>query len=97
MQVPQQTVKDWTDGFTESCLRQEPVNPPGFDPPIYNVWKQQAKSNAASASSSASITELASSATECTIGGPGQAALAQLLAQPSSRSLIRSCRCSSTG
>jgi predicted transcriptional regulator len=48
VQVPQQTVKDWTDGFTESCLKQESVNPPSFDPPIYNVWKQQTKSNAVS-------------------------------------------------
>jgi DNA-binding XRE family transcriptional regulator len=46
--VAQQTVKDWTDGFTESPEDGLSVFPPGFEPPIYNVWKQQTKTNAVS-------------------------------------------------
>jgi hypothetical protein len=38
--VAQQTVKDWTDGFTESPDDGLSVFPPGFEPPIYNVWKK---------------------------------------------------------
>jgi DNA-binding XRE family transcriptional regulator len=41
--VAQQTVKDWTDGFTESPEDGLSVFPPGFEPPIYNVWKKQTK------------------------------------------------------
>jgi hypothetical protein len=34
--------------FGESCLAKDSPFPPGFEPPIYNVWKQQTKSNAVS-------------------------------------------------
>jgi DNA-binding XRE family transcriptional regulator len=46
--VPRQTIDGWTADFAESCLAQDSANPPGFEPPIYNVWKQQAKTNAVS-------------------------------------------------
>ena len=44
--VPRQTIDDWTKDFAESCLVKDSAFPPGFEPPIYNVWKQQTKSNA---------------------------------------------------
>jgi DNA-binding XRE family transcriptional regulator len=46
--VPQTTVDRWNADFTQTCQEQERVNPLGFDPPIYNVWKQQTKTNAVS-------------------------------------------------
>jgi SOS-response transcriptional repressor LexA len=46
--VPQQTIGEWLKGFTEMSDSDISVIPPGFEPPIYNVWKQQAKSNAVS-------------------------------------------------
>ncbi len=45
---PQQTVTEWTKGFTESPADGLSVIPSNFDPPIYNVWKQQTKTNAVS-------------------------------------------------
>lgn len=48
VEVPQTTIDRWTADFTQNCQEQEWVNPPGFEPPIYNVWKQQVKSNAVS-------------------------------------------------
>lgn len=39
--VPQQTVDDWLSGFTENSAAEESVKWSGFEPPIYNVWKQQ--------------------------------------------------------
>jgi DNA-binding XRE family transcriptional regulator len=46
--VPRKTIDDWTTDFGESCLAKDSPFPPGFEPPIYNVWKQQTKSNAVS-------------------------------------------------
>ena len=40
---PQQTIADWTKDFTETSISEESVKWPDFDPPIYNVWKQQTK------------------------------------------------------
>ena len=38
----QQAVATWEEGFTKKLTERNFVN---FDPPIYNVWKQQAKSD----------------------------------------------------
>ena len=46
--VSQQTVVNWEEDFTKSPEGGLLVNPPNFEPPIYNVWKQQAKTNAVS-------------------------------------------------
>jgi len=46
--VPRQTIDDWVKDFADTCLEKVSAFPPGFDPPIYNVWKQQAKTNAVS-------------------------------------------------
>ena len=46
--VPQPTIKGWTDDFIETLAAKHSIIPPGFEPPIYNVWKQQAKSNTVS-------------------------------------------------
>jgi predicted DNA-binding protein YlxM (UPF0122 family) len=46
--VPRKTIDDWTNDFGESPSDGLSPNPPGFDPPFYNVWKQQTKSNAVS-------------------------------------------------
>jgi DNA-binding XRE family transcriptional regulator len=46
--VPRQTIDGWTADFAESCLEKVLEFPPGFEPPIYNVWKQQTKTNAVS-------------------------------------------------
>lgn len=45
VQVPQQTLADWMKGFTENLVTEDSVKWHDFDPPIYNVWKQQNKSN----------------------------------------------------
>jgi DNA-binding XRE family transcriptional regulator len=42
------TASDWSKGFSESPESGLSEFPPGFEPPIYNVWKQQAKTNAVS-------------------------------------------------
>lgn len=42
------TASDWSKGFSESPEPGLSEFPPGFEPPIYNVWKQQAKTNAVS-------------------------------------------------
>lgn len=44
-QVPQQTIADWIQNFTENLTTKESVNWSNFTPPIYNIWKQQDKSN----------------------------------------------------
>ncbi len=44
--VTQQAVATWEDDFTNICADHDFVNSRDFDPPIYNVWKQQSKSNA---------------------------------------------------
>ena len=40
------TIKAWCDDFLGTCQEQELSIPPGFTPPIYNVWKKQTKTNA---------------------------------------------------
>lgn len=42
------TASDWSKGFSELFQANKSEFPPGFEPPIYNVWKQQAKTNAVS-------------------------------------------------
>ena len=42
------TAGNWEDDFVKSCQEQEFALPPSFEPPIYNVWKQQTKTNAVS-------------------------------------------------
>ena len=42
------TASDWSKGFSESPELGLSEFPPGFEPPIYNVWKQQTKTNAVS-------------------------------------------------
>jgi DNA-binding XRE family transcriptional regulator len=46
--VARPTVVNWEEEFVKSPEDGLLTNPPGFDPPIYNVWKQQAKTNAVS-------------------------------------------------
>jgi DNA-binding XRE family transcriptional regulator len=46
--VSQPTVKSWEEDFIGSPEDGLFINPPGFEPPIYNVWKQQTKTNAVS-------------------------------------------------
>ncbi len=41
--VHQDTVSDWTKSFTEKLESNNSVNSTNFEPPIYNVWKQQAR------------------------------------------------------
>ena len=36
------TASDWSKGFSESPEPGLSEFPPGFEPPIYNVWKKQA-------------------------------------------------------
>ena len=42
--VTAETVSQWTMGFSDSSASVESENFHGFDPPIYNIWKQQDKS-----------------------------------------------------
>ena len=42
------TASEWGKGFSESLAAKVSEFPPGFELPIYNVWKQQAKTNAVS-------------------------------------------------
>lgn len=39
--VPRKTIDDWSEDFADTCLAKDLPFPPGFEPPIYNVWKQQ--------------------------------------------------------
>lgn len=48
VQVPRKTIDDWTEDFGGSPEDGLPPFPPGFTPPIYNVWKKQTKTNAVS-------------------------------------------------
>lgn len=48
VQVPRKTIDDWTKDFGEIPLDGNSPFPPGFTPPIYNVWKKQTKTNAVS-------------------------------------------------
>lgn len=40
------TISEWSKGFSENLAAKESENWSGFPPPLYNVWKQQNKSNA---------------------------------------------------
>ena len=42
---PQQTIADWMKAFAETSISEESVKWTDFEVPIYNVWKQQTKSN----------------------------------------------------
>jgi hypothetical protein len=42
------TFTTWSESFSNTCLEKVLEFPPGFEPPIYNVWKQQTKTNAVS-------------------------------------------------
>ena len=42
------TASEWAKGFSETLAAKLSEFPFGFEPPIYNVWKQQTKSNAVS-------------------------------------------------
>ena len=43
--VPQQTLVDWMKGFTGNLEAEDSVKWHDFDPPIYNIWKQQTVAN----------------------------------------------------
>lgn len=47
VKVPAGTIPGWEKEFLESCREQDSRNS-NFEPPIYNVWKQQVKTNAVS-------------------------------------------------
>ena len=40
-----QTIDDWVKGFADLASDAKSANWQSFDPPIYNVWKQQPHSN----------------------------------------------------
>ena len=42
VQVPRQTIDGWVKDFAEMSDSDISAFPLGFEPPIYNVWKQQA-------------------------------------------------------
>lgn len=46
--VSAKTIDNWEEDFCNSPEGGLLQNPPGFEPPIYNVWKQQTKTNAVS-------------------------------------------------
>lgn len=43
--VAQNTVTGWEKEFIEKSITDNLINSPDFDPPLYNIWKQQSKSN----------------------------------------------------
>lgn len=45
VEVPRQTIADWENEFAEKCQNHNSANLSDFDPPLYNIWKQQSKSN----------------------------------------------------
>ena len=45
VEVPRQTVTDWENKFAETSISEESANFSDFEVPLYNVWKQQTKSN----------------------------------------------------
>ncbi len=45
VEVTRQAVATWEDEFTKKLEADNFVNWSNFTPPIYNVWKQQSKSN----------------------------------------------------
>jgi predicted transcriptional regulator len=46
--IDRATASRWEEGFVQTCQEQDRTFPAGFEPPIYNVWKQQTKSNTVS-------------------------------------------------
>ena len=48
VEVSQPTVVGWQDDFIKNSTSEDFINSRDFDPPIYNIWKQQAKSNSVS-------------------------------------------------
>ena len=44
--LPRQTIDGWVKDFAEMSEFDISAFPSGFTPPIYNVWKQQTKTNA---------------------------------------------------
>lgn len=59
VEVDQKTIGNWQDDFRKSSEGEDFLNSRDFDPPISNVWQQQAKSNPPTCcyGSSAAITE----------------------------------------
>ena len=45
VEVPRETIRNWEDEFGQKLATDNWPNPPDFTPPLYNVWKQQDKSN----------------------------------------------------
>jgi len=45
VEVSQDTVSEWSKGFTENLGTEESVKWTGFEIPIYNVWKQETVAN----------------------------------------------------
>lgn len=45
VEVDQKTITNWEVDFRKKSEIDNFLNSPDFDPPIYNVWKQQSKSN----------------------------------------------------
>ena len=43
MDVDRTTTSKWEDEFVKICEEHNITNSPDFDPPLYNVWKQQTK------------------------------------------------------
>ena len=43
VEVAQNTVTGWEKEFIEKLGTDNLINSPDFDPPLYNVWKQQTK------------------------------------------------------
>ena len=48
VEVDQKTVHNWEDDFRKNSDNEDFLNSRDFDPPIYNIWKQQTKSNSVS-------------------------------------------------
>lgn len=48
VEVEQRTISNWEDDFRKNSEAEDFLNSRDFELPIYNVWKQQAKSNAVS-------------------------------------------------
>ena len=43
--MTRQAIAVWEDEFAKKSAVDNFANPPDFTPPLYNVWKQQDKSN----------------------------------------------------
>jgi hypothetical protein len=46
--VDQKTIGNWEEEFVKLFQENNLTNSPDFKPPLYNVWKQQTKTNAVS-------------------------------------------------